>query len=147
MISCDICLSLLDLLYSVWRSLAPSMFLQKAFCPSVLQLSNIPLYVCTVSASSILLLMDTGCFHVLAIVNSALMNLEVHASFWISNFPRCTPRCGIVIPYYISIFEKFRCCFLTFLSFLLTSILAHQAPVDWIVSCLNSYQLYFSKMD
>ena len=41
------------------------------FC-SLLWLSNIPLYICTTSSLSIHLLMDSGCFHVLAIVSIVL---------------------------------------------------------------------------
>ena len=36
-----------------------------------------------------------GCFHVIAIVNSAAMNVEVHVSFWIMVFLGYTPRSGI----------------------------------------------------
>ena len=35
-----------------------------------------------------------GCFHVLAIVNSAIMNVGVHVSFKIMVFSRYTPRSG-----------------------------------------------------
>ena len=63
---------------------------------SFLWLSSIPLYVCicvcvyvcvyTTSSLSTYLLTDLGCFHVLAIVNSATMNTEVLMSFWIMIF-------------------------------------------------------------
>ena len=43
------CLSLSDLLHSVWSSQSPSMLLQMAFFHSFLWLSNIPLYICTTS--------------------------------------------------------------------------------------------------
>ena len=36
-----------------------------------------------------------GCFHVLAIVNSATVNIQVHASFQIMAFFRYMSRCGI----------------------------------------------------
>ena len=36
-----------------------------------------------------------GCFHVLAIVNSASMNIGVHVSFWIMVFSGYMPRSGI----------------------------------------------------
>ena len=50
---------------------------------SFLWLSSIPFYVCTTASLSIHLLMDIyiGCFHVLAIVNSAAVNIGVHVSF------------------------------------------------------------------
>ena len=36
-----------------------------------------------------------GCFHVLALVNSATMNIGIHESFWNMVFSRCVPWSGI----------------------------------------------------
>ena len=41
------------------------------------------------------LLMDTGCFHVLAIVNRAAINIGVPISFLITVLSGCMPRSGI----------------------------------------------------
>ena len=49
-----------------------------------------------------------GCFHVLAIVNSAAMNTGVHVSFWIMVFSRYMPRRGIAGSYGGSIFSFLR---------------------------------------
>ena len=49
-----------------------------------------------------------GCFHVLAIVNSAAMNIEVHVSFGIMVFSGYTPRSGIAGSYGSSIFSFVR---------------------------------------
>ena len=45
-----------------------------------------------------------GYFHVLAIVNSAAMNIAVHVSFWIIDLSRYMPRNGIAGSYGNSIF-------------------------------------------
>jgi len=37
-----------------------------------------------------------GCFHVLAIVNSAALNIGMHVSFWISFFSGYMPRVGLL---------------------------------------------------
>ena len=108
MISCDICLSLPDLLHSVWQSLGPSMLLQRALFHSFIRLSNIPLYICTTSFLSHLLMDILGCFHVLVIVNTAVMNIRVHVSFWIVVFSRYMPRSGIAGWYGSSIFGVLR---------------------------------------
>ena len=44
------------------------------------------------------------CFHVLAIVNSAAINIEVHVSFQIMFFSSYMSRCGIAGSYHSSIF-------------------------------------------
>ena len=64
-----------------------------------LRLNNMPLYVQTTFCLSIHPSMDTGCFHVLAIVNNAVMNMGVQISIYFpdsafSSFG-CVPRRGI----------------------------------------------------
>ena len=46
-----------------------------------------------------------GCFHVLAIVNSAVVNIGEHVSFWIMVFSGYMPRSGIAGSYGSSIFS------------------------------------------
>ena len=70
-----------NLLYLVRYSLGPSMWLQMALFHSFLRLCNIPLYVCTTLTLSIEGHLD--CFHVLATVIKATMNIGVHVSFHI----------------------------------------------------------------
>ena len=49
-----------------------------------------------------------GCFHVLAIVNSAAMNIVVHRSLWIMVFSGYMPSSGITGSYGSSIFSFLR---------------------------------------
>ena len=48
---------------------------------------------------------NLDCFHVLAIVTTAAMNIGVHVSFWIMVFSGYMPRSGIAGSYDSSIFS------------------------------------------
>ena len=62
-------------------------------------------YVCTTSSLFIHLSMETGWFHVLAIVNSAAMNTGVHVSFWSRVFSG-SPWVGLLNHMVILLFVK-----------------------------------------
>ena len=104
----DICFLLSDLLHFVWQTLGSSTSLQMTQFFSFLWLSNIPMYICTTSYLSIQLSMDIGCFHVLAIVTSAAMNIGELVSFWIMVFSGYMPRSGMAGLYSSSIFSFLR---------------------------------------
>jgi len=61
-------------------------------------MANIPLCIRTTSSLSVHLSLDTDCFHNLAIVNSATMNIEVYVSLWIRVFvfSEYRPRSGLL---------------------------------------------------
>ena len=68
-------------------------------------LSNIPLCVHHIFFVHAAVIGHLGCFHVLAIVNSAAVNTGVHVSFWIKVFSGYVPRSGIAGSYGSSIFS------------------------------------------
>ena len=104
--SYDISPALPDLLHSMSYSLGPSMLPQMALSHSFLCLSNIPLYIYTTYFFYLFLCWWTlGCFHVLAIVNSAAMNTRVHVSFQMMFFSGYVPRSGIAGSYDSSVFS------------------------------------------
>ena len=86
------------------------MLLQMALCRSFFWLSSIPLYICMYHIFFIRSSVDghLGCFHVLAIVNSAAVNTGVRVSFWIMVFSGYMPRSGIAGSYGSSIFSFLR---------------------------------------
>ena len=61
--------------------------------------NNIPLCIYTTTSLSIHLSMDLGCFHVLAIVNSAGLNNGIHVSLSILVSSGYMPRSGIAGSY------------------------------------------------
>ena len=95
MISYGICLSLSDLLHLVWESLVVSMLLQMALLCNFLWLISIPLCICIFLIHSSIN-GHLGCFCVLAIVNSAAVNIGMCVSLWIIVFSGCIPRSRIV---------------------------------------------------
>ena len=103
-----ICFSLSDLLHSVWQTLGPSTSLQITQFRFFLWLSNIPLYICATSSLSTPVDGHLDYFHILAIVNSAAMNIGVRVSFRIMVFSRYIPRSGVAGSYGSSIFSFFR---------------------------------------
>ena len=62
------------------------------------------IYIYATASLSIHLSMDTGCFHILAIVNNTTVNISVHMSFQISVFIFLgnIPRGGIAGSYGLS---------------------------------------------
>ena len=95
-------LSLSYLLPLVWVSLVAYMLPQMALFHSFLWLSSIPgcMHVCVVCVFQIFFIHSSvdrhlGCFHVLAILNSAAMEIGVHVSFWMKALYGYIPRSRI----------------------------------------------------
>ena len=106
MISYGICLSLSDLLCLVW-SLILSLLLPMALFHSFLWLSNNSI-MCIHTHFTVFIHASVdghlGGFHVLTVVNSAAMNIEVHIYFQIIVLSRYMPQSGITGSYDNSIF-------------------------------------------
>ena len=81
----------------MWLPMAPS--------HPFLWLSNIPLHPCATSSFSVRLSVDTGGFHVLAVVNRAALTIGVHESFIILVFFGYSRRSGVVGSYASSVFR------------------------------------------
>ena len=105
MLSYDIIFLCLTYFNHQWF-LSPSMLLSMALNNSFLCLSNIPLYIRTPSSYLVLCWYTFGCFQVLAMVNSAAMNIWIHVSFWIMIFSGYMTRSGISESY-VSLFFFF----------------------------------------
>ena len=72
-------------------------------------MTNIPLYICTTSFFYHFSVDGhLGCFHVLAIVSNAAVNIGVHVSFQIMFFSVYMPRNGIAGSYVTSVFNLLR---------------------------------------
>ena len=107
MISYGIYLSLSDLLHLVWSSLVASCCYRWHYFILFYGWVVFPcIYVPHLYHSS--LDGQLGFFHVLAIVNSAAENTEVHVSVWIMVFSWYMPRSGIAGSYGNSIFSFIR---------------------------------------
>ena len=77
-----------------------------------------------------------GCFPVLAIVNSAVMNTEVHVSFWIIVFSGYMPRNGIAGSYGSSIFSFLRKTTICAGHFLSVRFLTVGEASCYVIGCL-----------
>ena len=91
----DICFSVW-LIHSLWHSLGPSICLEMAQFRSFLWLSNTPLHICTTCFIHLSTDGRLGCFHVLAVVKSAAVNIGVPVSFGVEFSPGICPGVGLL---------------------------------------------------
>ena len=92
-------------LHLVWWFLGPSMLLKMVLCPCFYSWVVFHYIYAAYFLYTFICHGHLGCFHVLVIVNSAVMNIGVHVSFWIRVFSRYMPRSGISGSYGNSIFS------------------------------------------
>ena len=94
MIAYGICLSLSDLLHSIWESLVASMLLQMSwFC----SFYGWVVFHCVYVPDGLKLFICWWTFRLFpcpSIVRSAAVNTEVHVSFWMKALSRYTPKSG-----------------------------------------------------
>ena len=95
-------------LHLVWWFLGPSMLLKMVLFPCFYSWVVFHYIYAAYFLYTFICHGHLGCFHVLVIVNSAVMNIGVHVSFWIRVFSRYMPRSGISGSYGNSIFSFLR---------------------------------------
>ena len=97
MVSHSICLSLSDLFHQPHYPLAhPCCHKWQDF---ILLYDSYSSYTCTTSLIHLSTDRYLTCFHILPIINSTALNIEVHISLQITVFVRVTPRGGIAGSY------------------------------------------------
>ena len=103
-------------LYSVWLSLGPSVLLQMVSFHSFCGWIIFHLYMYHIFFVQSPVGGHLGFFHVLAIINSAAVNIRVLVPFWIMVFSRFLPRSKIAGLYSSSLFSFLRTLFIVVLS-------------------------------
>ena len=105
MISYGLCLSLSDLLHSVWEFLVAPMCCKWHYLFLFMAEQYSIVYMCHVFLIHSSVDWYLGCFYVLAIVSSVAMNIGMHGSFWMKVLSRYMPGSRIAGPYGSCIFS------------------------------------------